>query len=337
LLCTCSAKNPFIRTHRERKEAYTKSLEQEVIQLRANEAKILQETRDLYTELTALKKLMAQHGIQMPITHTQGQHESALSSASSSEEVFNLSIQVTSTKQKRRQIRVYKQSEHGGGHPSASSTGSQSQAQSASNDSSTLSPNCTSYQTPSRVALYQTNEPKAFFSPTSSKELALRSPLHTRVCEMDLTTVGMNFILTYVDAVLPLTYHSSSPNLPDSLESPCLSHITDAPPDAPMGHALMASATLLHHQSHRHDHHHHQNQTHQSHEHHNQSQPTWQIHTSGIDRLLQLSYSIPISDDELTPVQAWDLLRKRSDFGALEVERLKVLEETLIKSVKCYG
>jgi hypothetical protein len=119
-----------------------------------------------------------------------------------------------------------------------------------------------------------------------------------------------------------------------SLESPCLSHITDAPPDAPMGHALMASATLLHH------HHHHDSCSHCSpshHQPHNQDPQTRQIPTSGIERLLQLSASIPIEDSELTPVQAWELLRTRPNFGSLEVERLSVLQETLVRSVKCYG
>jgi hypothetical protein len=119
-----------------------------------------------------------------------------------------------------------------------------------------------------------------------------------------------------------------------SLESPCLSHITDAPPDASMGHALMASATLLHH------HHHHDSRSHSPsshHQPHNQDPQAWQIPTSGIERLLQLSASIPIEDSELTPVQAWELLRTRPNFGSLEVERLSVLQETLVRSVKCYG
>ena len=51
------------RTHRERKEAYIKSLETEVLQLRTNEAKILQESRSLYNEIGRLKGLLEQHGI----------------------------------------------------------------------------------------------------------------------------------------------------------------------------------------------------------------------------------------------------------------------------------
>jgi hypothetical protein len=82
----------------------------------------------------------------------------------------------------------------------------------------------------------------------------------------------------------------------------------------------MISATLLHHNHH--DHH--------THNH-------WQMPASGIERLLQLAESIPKKDHELTPVQAWDLLRKHPEFGLLEVERMGALKATLVQGIKCYG
>lgn len=54
------------RTYRERKEDYIKSLEEEVVQLRANEANIANETRKLYSENAALRNLLLQHGIEPP-------------------------------------------------------------------------------------------------------------------------------------------------------------------------------------------------------------------------------------------------------------------------------
>ncbi len=54
------------RTHRERKEAYVASLEAEVVQLRANETRILHETKTLYAEVRALKKLLESNGIPIP-------------------------------------------------------------------------------------------------------------------------------------------------------------------------------------------------------------------------------------------------------------------------------
>ena len=56
-----------------------------------------------------------------------------------------------------------------------------------------------------------------------------------------------------------------------------------------------------------------------------------------MERLLQLSTSIPISEGELTPVQAWDVLRQHPGFAGLDLARLRVLMEGLIKEVKCYG
>jgi hypothetical protein len=87
----------------------------------------------------------------------------------------------------------------------------------------------------------------------------------------------------------------------------------------------MASATLLH-------------QNPQHHHSHLQSiQSGWQIPATGIERLLQLSTSIPISEGELTPVQAWHVLRQHPSFSGLDLARLRALMQTLIKGVKCYG
>ena len=87
----------------------------------------------------------------------------------------------------------------------------------------------------------------------------------------------------------------------------------------------MASTTLLHqHPQHQHSRVH-------------SDQNNWQISASGIERLLQLSTGIPISEGELTPVQAWDVLRQHPGFAALDLARLKALTERLLKEVKCYG
>jgi hypothetical protein len=111
-----------------------------------------------------------------------------------------------------------------------------------------------------------------------------------------------------------------------SLESPCLSHNIPFNHDVSTGHALTVSATLLHHHpspleqclssSHR---------------------TTWHVSTLGIERLLQLSESVPLFDGELTPVQAWDQVRKHPQFGTLGSEGLEGLKAALLESVRCYG
>jgi hypothetical protein len=47
------------RTHRERKQKYVKSLEEEVLQLRNLDILRLQEVKNLYAEITRLKELLA--------------------------------------------------------------------------------------------------------------------------------------------------------------------------------------------------------------------------------------------------------------------------------------
>lgn len=54
------------RTHRERKEIYIKSLETEVLHLRTNEANLLQEAQGLYAEINQLRRLLTEHGVQLP-------------------------------------------------------------------------------------------------------------------------------------------------------------------------------------------------------------------------------------------------------------------------------
>jgi hypothetical protein len=63
---------------------------------------------------------------------------------------------------------------------------------------------------------------------------------------------------------------------------------------------------------------------------------TWQVPAAGIERLLELSESIPL-DGELTPVQAWNQVRKHPHYDGLEFERLEGLKQALLAHIKCYG
>lgn len=57
----------------------------------------------------------------------------------------------------------------------------------------------------------------------------------------------------------------------------------------------------------------------------------------GIEQLLKLSESVPLFEDELTPVQAWDEVRRHPQLATLAVTRLEGLKSALLKGVKCYG
>ena len=86
----------------------------------------------------------------------------------------------------------------------------------------------------------------------------------------------------------------------------------------------MASATLLHHHP-------------ASHQQVPSQNSRWSVPQTGIEKLLELSTNVPLNDGEITPVQAWDALKKHPQFGGMEMERLRALLETLVKGVKCYG
>ncbi|KAI1493516.1 hypothetical protein F5X96DRAFT_666725 [Biscogniauxia mediterranea] len=129
----------------------------------------------------------------------------------------------------------------------------------------------------------------------------------TRLCELDPAILGMDFVLT--------------------LESPCLGHLHGDPdqPDEPNGHALTASAQLQFsppssyikpHEPRRKSSHH--------------------APAAVLSRLLDLAANL-CSDGEVTPIQAWNYVRRRPHFGGVEVRSLRDLEERLRRMVKCHG
>lgn len=102
-----------------------------------------------------------------------------------------------------------------------------------------------------------------------------------------------------------------------SLEHPCFSHIRKAPQDAASGHVISAHTAIMDCRM-------------------EGDESSWQISSEGIDRLLQLSYSLPLNG-EVTPVQAWQRLRARPDFDKCDVESLKAFQAQLMPEVRCYG
>jgi hypothetical protein len=186
----------------------------------------------------------------------------------------------------------------------------------------------------SRLRQMLTRSEASFRSPTSQTSDTTLHPNPSKfIAELDQTVVGMDFVMT--------------------LETPCLGHIMDAPPNASSGHSLMVSATVLHHQQHQpsastaHNHGHSHSHSHSHKPSHrprplaidgnHEQQLAWQMPAVGIERLLELSASVPIPDGELTPVQAWDAVRRHPQFAGLEVGRLKRLEERLLGGIKCFG
>ncbi|KAF2465855.1 uncharacterized protein BDR25DRAFT_306370 [Lindgomyces ingoldianus] len=287
------------RTHRERKEAYIKSLENEVLQLRTNEAKILQETRGLYTEVGRLKRILEHHGI----PYAASQDYSLPSQLSDSPNAPSLSsVSILSNPHQQQQLHIggpeqrgsspFYLTESDGSPPTGSSKSprrkrsffrSRGRSDTESNEDSSTS----------GQGLSTTNQ-----LTISASNLSLR--------DMDQTNVGMEFVLT--------------------LEAPCLHHTQGDPhePHLPSGHALTASAPLLF-----------QNPT-QPVITTSTKSPSWEAPHLGLEKLLNLSSNFELSD-ELTPVQAWHQIRSHPDFESIEVPSLRRLTEDMLKHVKCYG
>ncbi|KAI4686955.1 uncharacterized protein J4E84_005326 [Alternaria hordeiaustralica] len=196
----------------ERRKAYTASLESEVVQLRANEARLSQETKTLYSEVAFLKSLLTQNGIAIPDRSRVGLGQQEEGANVGSEKRIALTVGQEENKKKNRRKQIYVQ------------------------------------QVP-------------------------QQSLHT---------------------------------------------------SASTGHALTVSACLFHH--------------HPSPPGQRQFSPsTWEVPHASIDQLLALSSYVPLQDGEVTPVQAWDYIRRQEGFAGLEAYRWDGLKEKLVALVRCYG
>ncbi|CAI9628269.1 unnamed protein product [Alternaria burnsii] len=266
------------KTHRERKEAYTASLESEVVQLRANEARLSQEAKTLYSEVTFLKILLTENGIAIP-ERPEVTHGGARGGNVEKEKTIALTIgQENKRKNRRKQIYVQ-----------------QMPREPPSNPPQLITP--------------------PLSGSTGSGYTSSTFPDSSTICmgSLDPEIVGMDFVLT--------------------LESPCLPHIdvasphsssSDTDPPTSTGHALTVSACLFHH--------------HPSPPGQRQLSPaTWEVPHASIDQLLALSGSVPLQDGEVTPVQAWDYVRRQEQFTGLEAGRWESLKLSLTSLVQCHG
>lgn len=102
-----------------------------------------------------------------------------------------------------------------------------------------------------------------------------------------------------------------------SLEHPCFSHIRKAPQNSSNGHVISAHSAILDCQV-------------------SEDASSWHVPSDSLDRLLQLSYSLPL-DGEITPVQAWQRLCACPGFNNCDVESLKSFQADLLPEVRCYG
>ncbi|KAH6620270.1 hypothetical protein C7974DRAFT_229712 [Boeremia exigua] len=149
----------------------------------------------------------------------------------------------------------------------------------------------------SRLAVSRADGPPISNSSRSTK----------RLCDLDPTILGSEFVLF--------------------LERPCLPHSGVTPSfsdQSSNGHALTLTSGLLSFcppvSS-------------------SQIEPVeaWRIPKLGLERLLDLSRQIALDNDEVTPVQAWAIVRDHDLFCTLSIEHLEDLKTRLLHRVKCHG
>ncbi|KAL1969313.1 hypothetical protein VTN77DRAFT_9505 [Rasamsonia byssochlamydoides] len=135
---------------------------------------------------------------------------------------------------------------------------------------------------------------------TSSATLSPQSPENrSHPYSLDSTQTGIDFVL--------------------SLEQPCLEH-TYHPILAgeAHGHALTVQAALLTYAPNL------------------DAERSWDIPAVELDRLLQLSLALDLNG-ELTPVQAWNLIKTHHGFAKLTPDGLQALRAAVAEKVECYG
>ncbi|RGP71353.1 hypothetical protein FLONG3_7137 [Fusarium longipes] len=262
----------IIRTYRNRKDRYTRTLEEELAKSRSSEADLMRQCQQLRAELETALQQLSQQGIGMAID--------------------------------------------GDYHP----------AESAALSGTTVSPNSVSpfniddwdAQHRDIIPSPQMISPESFGDLNGMIESRQKPPIlfgqggvayNCRVSDVDQVTAGMEFVL--------------------KIEEPCLEHLHGdiSKPFEPSNHALTASAQLIAACDF--------------------PSPTISsrppisttfnsLPLQMLERLLDLAPDLS-SEGEMTPIQAWNTIRCRSDFDGLDTRSLGALARKLKKAVKCHG
>ncbi|OJI97562.1 hypothetical protein ASPVEDRAFT_36984 [Aspergillus versicolor CBS 583.65] len=266
-------------THRQRKDAYFKNLENEVIRLREVEVDLHGQLKNARLHVQKLQGILDKHNLPAP-----------------SDSVGGFAAGMESGKYYDQGISALDKS---GFETETNSPVFTSPLhlfdQHANRDIST---GCTpslngNIQEPIRDAGFLSGG----FQPTISQPRLAEHPVHQNMIDL-----GMEFVL--------------------SLESPCLPHL-ESHHDKPNGHVLLASTALMRPHPHRHT---------------SSTSPVSSPHDPAVifDRLLALSKDL-VSEDTLSPVQAWSLILEHPTVSSLDITRTKQLSSSLLEIVKCYG
>ncbi|KAL7937749.1 hypothetical protein V8C35DRAFT_293459 [Trichoderma chlorosporum] len=273
------------QSYRDRKDKYTKALEAELGRSRESEAGLTSEVERLRGTVRILTDLLSQNGIPFPseLIDEEIYHDDASPKAAS-------------------QLGTRGQAQLTGGRQPTTSPASTWTTMSPGN----FSDGENRELRPQGSRHFAWDNASQGPSPTAVTTLAEPSD-STRLCELDVTMVGMEFVLT--------------------LERPCLNHIHGNPkkPQEPHGHALTATVQLQ------------ASLSLPPVDPKNPVPPSYHNAPAAVlDRLLNLAPSVS-ADGDVTPIQAWHYIRRQPQFGGFEMERLNRLAERLREAAKCHG
>ncbi|KAF2634993.1 hypothetical protein P280DRAFT_474091 [Massarina eburnea CBS 473.64] len=207
------------RTHRERKENYTKSLENEVLQLRSNELLLNQSNHSLQREVDRLRLLLEQSGV----PHVPDQHIFM----SPDNMVLNMTISTRPVSIMPNPLGEQQM------HIESGSAGGMSLWLTEREGSRISKSSEATQRKRSNFGLGKSEADSVDESSSREIQSVVTPPPTQKIGDLNQTDLGMEFVLT--------------------LEAPCLNHVqgaacsSDAQPGVSTGHALMASATLLYH------------------------------------------------------------------------------------------
>ncbi|KXH42920.1 hypothetical protein CSIM01_06028 [Colletotrichum simmondsii] len=290
------------RSYRDRKDKYTKSLEQEVEIARNREAELVIRCEQLHAALESLTKLLSRHGIGVPasvvddfISKNNGGMHSTLRSRTDESLTGVGAIEYSKAP-------GMKSKDGRAADISPAQAKIYTAADIVVDDSQTAKDALSSLQ-------YTENQGTDLPWLKTNRVVTMHDCDDNRMCEVDLIAAGMEFVLR--------------------LESPCLEHIHGNPknPEDSTGHILTVSARTL--------------SMHTDPSRPNEKgcagPPSYQGAPRDIlERILALSPHVCF-DGEMTPAQAWEYIRSQPHFGGIELRRLWALADRLMEGIKCHG
>ncbi|KAL6871210.1 hypothetical protein J3F83DRAFT_646558 [Trichoderma novae-zelandiae] len=287
------------QSYRDRKDKYTKALEFELARARKSEAGLTSEVQQLHETVQILTSLLSKHGISIP-AESDGKWMPYYD-----EDTLHLdALQLTS-----HNLKTAHGQTHRTGGASRDTWGAFAE-KATSPGGFWTDENLTYLHQHGSDQLSRDNGPPQIpvHVPTATATAPLVDPSgKTRLSDLDVTTVGMEFVLT--------------------LESPCLGHIHGNPkkPHEPSGHALTTTSQL------------HACLSLPPIDPENPEPPSCQNAPAAVlERLLNLAPSVS-GDGDVTPIQAWHYIRRQPFFGGFEMQSVRRLAERLRDAAKCHG